>query len=255
MQYLFLFFSLWANIYLHTFKEKTRLIALIDMSKSREILIYVSELNNRIYFLFRHVFFRIMGIRPVFTNDKEAFINCTTPKLNYSVNRFADELYIKPQGLLYEKGIKRIPIKIEHYKNLPVFFMTDEQSDFPFDIFSAIFYLLSRYEEYLRYSPDRYGRFQPKESIAFHHNFLDEPIVERWVDLFKDFLKPRFTDFNYAQHTFQYIPTIDIDIAFAYRHRGILLGTILFISDLLERTCLKFFRQIESRFQIIFRSI
>jgi len=186
-----------------------------------------------------------MGIRPVFTNDKEAFLNCTTPKLNYSANRFADELYIKPQGLLYEKGIKRIPIKVGQYKNLPVFFFNDEQSDFPFDIFSAIFYLLTRYEEYLPYSPDRYERFQPKESIAFHHNFLDEPIVERWVDLFKDFLKPRFTDFNYAQHSFQYIPTIDVDIAFAFRHRGILLGAVLFIRDLLKGNILNFFDRLK----------
>ena len=78
------------------------------MSKSNEILIYVSELNNRIHFLFRHVFSKMVSIRPTFTNDKEAFVKCTTPKLNYSPHRFVDELHIKPHGLLYQKGVKKI---------------------------------------------------------------------------------------------------------------------------------------------------
>ncbi len=217
------------------------------MANSNEILVYVSELNNRIHFLFRHVFFKMMGIRPTFTNDKEAFVQCTSPKINYSANKLGKELYIKPQGLLYQKGVKRISVKVDYYKGLPVLFKNGEESDFHFDIFSAIFYMLTRYEEYMPFSPDRYDRFQPHESIAAENGFIDEPIVEKWVELFKDFLKTKFSDFEYSQHQFCYIPTIDVDSAYAYRHKGVFLGTGLFIRDIFKGRFTEFFH----RFMVI----
>ena len=40
-----------------------------------------------------------------------------------------------------------------------------------FDVFSASFYLVSRYEEYLPYVKDMYERFQAENSLAYKHNF------------------------------------------------------------------------------------
>jgi len=40
-------------------------------------------------------------------------------------------------------------------KDFSAFFKSE--GDYPFDIFSAVFYLLSRYEEYLPYKKDMYG--------------------------------------------------------------------------------------------------
>jgi len=203
------------------------------MPNSNEILIYVSALNNRIHFLFRHVFSNMMGIRPILTNDKEAFLQCQTPKLNYSNERFNTELYIKPSGLLYEKGIRPILVNIKQINGQIVLFPNVGDSDFHFDIFSAIFYLLTRYEEYLPYKPDKFGRFQPTGSIAFDHNFIEEPIVELWVEELKIFLKQKFPDFEYiTDHKFKYLPTIDVDVAFAYRLRNVIFDLGLFTRDL-----------------------
>ena len=44
------------------------------MSEIHELLIYVPELITGFIFYFRHVFSRMMGIRTIFTNDKEEFI-------------------------------------------------------------------------------------------------------------------------------------------------------------------------------------
>ena len=203
------------------------------MPNTNEILIYVSALNNRIHFLFRHVFSNMMGIRPVLTNDKDAFLQCQTPKLNYSSERFNNELYIKPSGLLYEKGTRPINIEVKQTKGLTVLFPNYGDSDFYFDIFSAIFYLLTRYEEYLPYKPDKFGRFQPTGSIAYEQNFIDEPIVEQWVEELKIFLKQKFPDFEYQTlNKFKYIPTIDVDVAFAYRLRNVVFNFGLFTRDL-----------------------
>ena len=48
---------------------------------------------------------------------------------------------------------------ISQWKGLPVFFQTTSDSDIPFDVFAASFFLVSRYEEYLEFQPDAHGRF------------------------------------------------------------------------------------------------
>ena len=216
------------------------------MGLPHDVHIYIAELNNRIYYIFRHVF-SIMGLRPILTNDKEAFLNCTTIKINYSAVRFYDEIYIKPQGMLYEKGIKHLNIKADYYKGVPVLFSNAEESDFPFDIFSAIFYLVTRYEEYLPFSPDKFGRFQHQESTSYTYKFIDEPIVEKWIELFKNFLKEKYKDIEYKQQTFKYIPTIDVDCAFAYRNKGFFLSMALIMRDILKRD----FKQLIRRLKVM----
>ena len=216
------------------------------MSQLQEVHVLVNELNNRVHFLFRHVFTKMMGIRPLFTNDKEAFMQSTGAKLNYSNARLGDELYIKPYGLLYQKGLRKFDVHVGHYKEVPVLFANSEDSDFPFDIFSAIFYMLTRYEEYLQYSPDRHGRFQPYESIAYQYNFLEEPIVDEWVEIFKRFLKEKFPHFNYAKHRYHYIPTVDIDSAYSYRNKGLVFLPFYLIRDLSRGQVKTFFHRLSS---------
>ena len=203
------------------------------MSSTSDLHIYISELNNRVYYIFRHVF-GMIGLRPILTNDKEAFIDCTSPKINYSATRFSDELYIKPQGMLYEKGIKHVNVKASYYKGLPVLFSNTSESDLPFDIFAAIFYLITRYEEYLPFNPDKFDRFQPQESAAYAYKFIEEPIVEKWIELLKDLLQSKYIDIKFSKPSFKYIPTIDVDSAFAYRNKGLFLGTALFIRDIFK---------------------
>lgn len=203
------------------------------MSKSQEILILVNEFNNRVQYLFRHVFAKTMGLRPVFTNDKEAFLECITAKLNYSNNRLQDELFIRPSGLLYQKGIKKLKPHIDVIDGIPVIFKNEEDSDFDFDVFSAIFYVMTRYQEYLPFSPDKHNRFKIEEDLFYNSKFTEEPIVDIWIDMLKDFLKKRFPQFEYTKHRFQYIPTVDVDMAFAYKFKGTILNSILIVRDLL----------------------
>ncbi len=63
-----------------------------------------------------------------------------------------------------------------------------EGFDLPFDMFSACFFLLSRYEEYLPFEPDQYGRFEADQSLAFRTGFLEEPVIDQWLILFKKLL-------------------------------------------------------------------
>src|SRR5204863_517356 len=83
---------------------------------------------------------------------------------------------IEPCGLLFETGVMEHAIKwfevngSREDKSYKAFFKT--AGDYPFDIFAASFYLLSRYEEYLPHQKDIYGRYAHQNSLAFKENVL-----------------------------------------------------------------------------------
>ena len=76
-----------------------------------------------------------------------------------------------PDTLLFEKESAR-EITVNEWKGFLCFFRHTSDSDLPFDIFAASFFLVSRYEEYLEYQPDEYGRYQASSSLAFKNGFL-----------------------------------------------------------------------------------
>jgi hypothetical protein len=96
------------------------------------------------------------------------------------------------------------------------------EGDFPFDIFAASFYLLSRYEEYLPYQKDEYGRYAHENSLAFKEDFLNTPLVNIWIQEFRKTLKQKFPNLNFQLSTFNFQPTYDIDEAFAFKNKGLM---------------------------------
>ena len=112
------------------------------------------RLNYIVAFVSKELFDEPVKI--IITTDKEAFTAATgRPRINYSPLPIPDCFTLRPSGLLSEFGIH--PIKIECFVsgNKTAFFPTD--GDFPFDLFSAAFFLLSRYEEYLPHPKDEYA--------------------------------------------------------------------------------------------------
>lgn len=84
-----------------------------------------------------------------------------------------------------------------------------------------IFYLITRYEEYLPYASDQHGRFPATQSLAFRYDFLQQPLVNLLALKIKRILQKVFPALPFATPQFQYLPTFDIDLAWAYRHRGL----------------------------------
>src|ERR1700722_18154685 len=153
-------------------------------------------------------------------SDKDAFISYSGTKLNYSDERLSgNEFFIKNQELLFETGIHQQQIKRIDYLGKPAFFETT--GDYPFDVFAASFFLVSRYEEYLSFQPDKYGRFPHQDSLAFKENFLDFPLINYWLEDFKIVLHQKFSDIIFRMKDFKFIPTYDIDIAYSYKHKGL----------------------------------
>jgi len=173
----------------------------------------------------------------IFTNATD-FRDYSGPKINYSKERItAEDFFLRPHAILFEKNIQLQSIDCFDVKGAKAFFKTE--GDFPFDIFAAAFYLLSRYEEYLPYRKDMYGRYAHENSLAFRENFLHLPLINLWLEELKKKLKEKYSPKEsfrttpdsyrdnilqrspYGQHSiFNFIPTYDVDIAYSYKHKG-----------------------------------
>jgi hypothetical protein len=152
-------------------------------------------------------------------HDKEIFLAYTGPKLNYSADRISPgEFFIQNHALLFESGIHEQRIDRFDHLGKPAFFQT--AGDFPFDVLAATFFLVSRYEEYLSFQPDKYGRYPHEASVAFREKFLDFPLVNYWLEDFKSAMRRKFPDLIFRMNNFKFIPSYDIDIAYSYKHKG-----------------------------------
>ena len=159
------------------------------------------------------------------TADRELYQATDGPRINYSRQRLSSgELFIPAGPLLFEKGVdpRARPLEVATVADLPAFFFLEAPTaDLPFDLFALIFFLLSRYEEYLPFAADEHGRFPATASLAFRHNFLDRPLVEEWAGRLAERIGSRFPGWTVRPSAYRFLPTYDIDLAWAYRHRGL----------------------------------
>lgn len=187
---------------------------------SDTLLIYVPKITNRVKYAFNLVFKDILGVGCRLTANADEFKSETGCKINYSQQPFADELFFMCRNLLFETGITDQNITVSDYNSNKVFFSTGKTSSLPFDPFAASFYLASRYEEYLPQIRDKYDRFNASESLAFQHNFITKPVVNIWGRWVKGCIQVKYPHYPFPEKKFEYIPTIDIDNAYAYREKG-----------------------------------
>lgn len=186
------------------------------------ILIYSPLISNRFRYVVQFILEDVCKKKYEFTTDIQHFNSFVGAKINYSAIRYSEtELFIKPFGLLTEDGIKTIEIPISIVgENIRLF--PDDESDTKFDLFSAIFYLVSRYEEYLPFRKDKHGRFEAEQSFAFKNGFLDKPVVDRWILDFQKVVSDKFPTIKWEEREFKFSPTIDIDQAFKIKGKSLM---------------------------------
>ncbi len=154
------------------------------------------------------------------------------PVINYSNEHINGAFKINPATILFETGITPKEILVNEWKGFPVFFQTSPDSDIPFDIFAASFFLISRYEEYLEYEPDEHGRYKSSSSVAFKNGFLGKPIVDIWVkEMSIAFLK-KFNYLVFKRNDYKALLTIDIDQPYAYLGKNLFRSLGGMINDI-----------------------
>lgn len=183
------------------------------------MLLYCNTISPRLLYIVDFFSKELFEVPISITTESVVFEQFDGPKLNYSLQSIPGEgLCIHPAGLLFESGIHPQSIHCIKVNGHTAFFATT--GDFPFDIFAASFYLLSRYEEYLPHEKDEYGRYAHINSLAFREGFLDQPLVNYWLLHFKEVLAQRFPGILFRKKNFKCILSYDIDIAWSYLHKG-----------------------------------
>ncbi len=183
-----------------------------------EILILCREASPRLEYVSEFIFRDVLQ-SSVSLISLEDLPEGTGNIINYSEKKSTSAFHVKPYGLLEESGTVPKDIRLFHHEGVPYLFPV-ENSDTSFDPFSAIFYLISRYEEYLPYEGDHYGRYQAKDSIAGKENFLKIPVVDMWIRELARELMSFYPGLKFPEPRSAFIPTIDIDNPWAFLHKS-----------------------------------
>ncbi len=186
------------------------------------LLVYTHKITPRVAYIFKHIFVRILKTEVGFTSKIEEFVAHSGPKMSYTRQQLGKEFFVRSQDLLFEQGISDVNIHMSNWGATPCFFATGDNSDLPFDIFAASFYLISRYEEYLPHVKDEHGRFPASESLAFQYGFLEDPVVDLWAFKLKEVLVQRFPEASFETREYRFVPLVDVPVAFSYRKKGLL---------------------------------
>ncbi len=194
------------------------------------MIVLVQKETNRLRYTLQLLLNRLLGIQFELCTNLTDFLNYTGPKFSYGVPVDDKTLYFAAENLLFERNIKNRPVG--HILNdgiQALFPVNDKNSAFNFDIFAASFYLVSRYEEYLPVEKDIHNRFSAFQSDAYKYKYLQLPVVNIWSIKLKEVFEKWFPKLNYTTPQFDFIPTIDIDSAYAYKNKGItrLVGGLL----------------------------
>ncbi len=187
------------------------------------LLIYVPKLTNRLGYTINVVMRDILQTEFAITTDADTLVHHPEAKLCYAPQPIAsvDAIFLKSTHLLFETMIGEQECRYFDFNGTPAIFpVFHKDSALPFDPLAAIFYMLSRYEEYLPHRKDQHGRILITETLAYKNDFHLTPVVERWALMIKDLILEHYPETVFLKRNFSFEPTIDIDSAYCYLHKG-----------------------------------
>ena len=211
------------------------------------LLIYTPKITSRHKYIFKLFFKEIYQIKFQITEREDEFKAFDGAKLNYFNTSFEDEIFIESMGLLNEKGINQQDINVSFENEIPIFFQSQSKASMSFDIFSASFYLVSRYEEYLPFVKDIHQRFQAENSLAYKNDFLQKPVINIWAKILVNKITQKYPNLEVIYPAYKYISTIDIDNAFYYLEKGFVRSLAGFFTSLFSFD----FNGIQQRFAVL----
>jgi len=187
------------------------------------LLIFSPLLSKRLDYTLSFFLKDLLGLSWSATIHLDEYRAYPGPKLVYAPAPLDGEPFIEASGLLFDNHLLPVSPVVKSIQGVPVIFTTNNPvSILPFDPFAAAFYMVSRYEEYQNHQTDLYGRFLVTDSIAWKGKFLDRPIVHEWAGILASRLLQRFPLLTLKPRTYKFLPTIDIDHAYAYGNRSLI---------------------------------
>ncbi|MBL7921244.1 MAG: polysaccharide deacetylase family protein [Bacteroidia bacterium] len=199
-------------------------------------IIYSEEASPRLNYVAEFIFKHVLKVNIKITASVSEFEISPLYKINYSEKSIPVSLQILPAGFLFENGVTENKPEVV-LKNSLIYFFENKQAantNFNYDIFSAVFYFISRYEEWQSFEADAHGRFEAKESILFKNNLHLKPVVDIWIYELKSELEKFYYELKFPQTKFKAISTIDVDNLYAYKKKGFFRTSGAILKDVLK---------------------
>ncbi len=213
-------------------------------------IILTDKVSHRLKYALEEIFVHRLKKTYILTDDISQFQdNSSNVKIQYTSIYQSDlgGYWIQNNGFLYETEIHLefkpafVTYTIEKndaftdYINFilnkfpsnqftDAFFTTKHSAYFPcngfmpFDIFSLVFWKLSRYEEYQNYKGDKLGRFIYSQSLDAKNGIEPIPYIDIAIIYFANLLNIDLREIWRLKHS----PTVDIDIAYKFLGRNII---------------------------------
>lgn len=162
------------------------------------------------------------GIEINILSNLKAKLNPKDVIINYTNQQIPNSFSIYNEGLLLEKHLRQndeFPLVKKVGEDIQLFPSDLDLYHINFDVLSAIFFCLSRYEEYLPFHADKHGRFTARQSHAYANDYLRIPVVDMWVKQLMNGLNDMYTLNLTSTSRYHIQPTIDVDVAWAFQNR------------------------------------
>ena len=200
--------------------------------------------NERHRYVARIVFDVILRCDYRWAANEEEWLKSSHRKIQYGGAAPTDKsqvIWIPAAGLLKESG-SSIPTWIwsdatneatPGGTRLPFGVRIESQGDEIIfsDWWSWVFWMTTRLEEYAFGDDERdsFGRINGRETLAFREKWLDRPEVE-----FRVIEWAKSCDFSYNLTDYCVVPTVDVDSAYAYRHRSLTMTLAATTHDIVK---------------------
>ncbi|MBA2612826.1 MAG: hypothetical protein H0U95_12695 [Bacteroidetes bacterium] len=201
--------------------------------RSPGFILYSEKISPRLNYTAQFIFEHVLKTKLIIANTISEFESSGYFKINYSSKIIPGAFQIVPHPFLFESGVSenKPPATL---KNDLVYFFVNDTGNFNYDIFSSVFYFISRYEEWQSFTPDAHGRFEANNSILFKQKLHLKPIVDIWILELKNELNNFFNGINFPTNKFKIISTIDVDNLYAYKEKGFLRTAGAICKDILK---------------------
>jgi len=179
-----------------------------------KIVVYSPHSSNRLKYILDWLLKERLHLDYTITHNEQEVVSIAYGKSGPGC------ISIPDSGLLWQTGKEQCDVKAGEWDGMPVLFSVQEVGySLSFDLFSAIFFLLSRYEEYYPYRPDKHDRFPATHSVLYKQGWLQRPLVDEWVRAFRKQLQT-IPGPSIEPTQFSFLPTYDIDMAYSHIHKG-----------------------------------
>lgn len=198
------------------------------------LLIYTSEQNKRFNYVTEVCFEHIFKLEYKITDNLSEFENSDCPCFWYAKEKVSEKPGIIANELILDVNLIISSPDCLYINNINVLFPTKSHLLPNFDLFASVFWYVTRMEEYRHYPKDVDNRFLSSMSFAKKIDSLQKPMANIWVKMFLEELKLVYPNLKYDKPEFKYIPSVDVDSAFMFKHKGFIRNIGGLLKDLFK---------------------